>query len=115
MKGDLHPRACEAAYAAEALGSRENSGPCDKLFAASLKEDKSIIDTLAQASGVDIERFRTESLESLPRQKCKRISSLPLALMFTAPRLFFLNGRPVADRRPQAVRVLIDHLRREQP
>jgi len=111
MQGDMHPRACEAAYAAEAARKQGKFWPLhDKLIATSLKEDKSIIDTLAQASGVDIERFRAESLEESTKAKVQADIDLATRLNVHGTPSVFLNGRPVADRRPQAVRVLIDNL-----
>jgi len=111
MKGDLHPRACEAAYAAEAARKQGKFWPLhDKLFATDLEEDASIIDTLAQASGLDLQRFKSDSLEESTKAKVHADIELATRLKVSGTPTLFLNRRPVSDTRLQAVRVLIDHV-----
>ena len=116
MQGDMHPRACEAAYAAEAARKQGKFWPLhDKLFASALrKEDGSIIDTLAQDSGLDLQRFRSESLEESTKAKVHADIELATRLKVRGTPTVFLNGRPVSDRRLHAMRVLIDDVVKQQ-
>ena len=110
MKGDLHPRACEAAYAAEAARKQGKFWPLhDKLFATDLQKETNSFNSLAQASGLDLQRFEADLLEESTKAKVRSDIELAARLEVHATPTLFLNRRPVSDTRPQAVRVLIDH------
>src|SRR5262245_46741841 len=58
---DLHPRACEAAYAAEAARKQGKFWAFhDKLFATNLRDETIGLDALAQETGLDPERFKAD-------------------------------------------------------
>ena len=111
MKDNLHPKACEAAYAAEAAHKQGKFWPFhDGLFAADLYEDTDIFSSLVQALGLDLQRFEADHLEEATRAKVHSDIELAVRLDVDATPTLFLNRRRVSDTRPQAVRVLIDHV-----
>ena len=71
---------------------------------------KDIFDSLAQASGLDLKRFRADYLEEATRANVHSDIELAIRLEVDVTPTLFLNRRRVSDTRPQAVRVLIDHI-----
>ena len=64
MTVDLHPRACEAAYAAEAARKQGKFWPFhDKLFATDLRHETTSLDSLAQDLGLNLELFKADCLD----------------------------------------------------
>ena len=111
IKRDLHPKACEAAYAAHAAHVQGKFWPFhNELFAADLHKDTNIFNLLAQDLGLDLQRFEADCLEDATMAKVQYDIELALRLKVDATPTLFLNRRRVSDTRPQAVRVLIDHV-----
>ena len=114
MEDDLHPRACDAAYAAEAARRQGKFWPFhDRLFAADLGKETTSFDSLARDSGLDLERFKADCLEISTKVKVHSDIALAGRLKVHAAPTLFLNRRPVSSIRPQAVRVLIYQLLQE--
>jgi protein-disulfide isomerase len=114
VKVDLHPRACEAAYAAEAARKQGKFWPFhDKLFATDLRKETTGFDSLARDLGLDLERFNADCLDISTMAKVHSDIALGGSLKVRATPTLFLNRRPVSSIRPQAVRVLIYQLLQE--
>jgi protein-disulfide isomerase len=114
MPVDLHPRACEAAYAAEAARKQGKFWPFhDKLFATDLRSETTGLDSLAQDLGLDLERFKADSLDISTMVKVHSDIALAGRLQVRGTPNLFLNRRPVSNIRPQAVRALIHQLLQE--
>ena len=114
MEVDLHPRACEAAYAAEAARKQGRFWPFhDKLFATNLRDETTSFDSLARDSGLDPERFEADRLDILTMVKVHEDIALAGKLKIHGTPTLFLNRRLVSSIRPQAVRALIHQLLQE--
>ena len=114
MEFDLHPRACEAAYAAEAARKQGKFWPFhDKLFATNLRDEAASFDSLARDSGLDPELFETDRLDISTMLKVHSDIKLAGTLKVHGTPTLFLNRRLVPSIRPQAVRVLIHQLLQE--
>jgi protein-disulfide isomerase len=114
MEVDLHPRACDAAYAAEAARKQGKFWPFhDKLFAADLRSETTGFDSLARDVGLDLERFKADSVDISTMVKVHSDIALGGNLKVHGTPTLFLNRRPVSSIRPQAVRVLIYQLLQE--
>ena len=111
---DVHSRACEAAYAAEAARKQGKFWPFhDKLFATNLRDETIGMDALARDSGLDPERFKTDVEDISTQLKVHTDIGLAGKLQLTGTPTLFLNGRRLSSIRPQDVRVLIYHLLQE--
>jgi len=113
MSGDvnLHPRACEAAYAAEAANRQGKFWRFhDELFTRNLWIETTTIESIARDSGLDLERFETERREIPTLLKVHTDLALGGSLKLRGTPTLFLNRRPVPSIRPQDVRVLIYQL-----
>jgi len=114
MTVDLHPRACEAAYAAEAARKQGKFWQFhDKLFATNLRNEPTGFDSLARDSGLDPERFKADLLDISTMVKVHSDLALGGNLKVHGTPTLFLNRRPVSSIRPQTVRVLIYQLLQE--
>jgi len=111
MKGDLHPRACEAAYAAEAARRQGKFWPFhDKLFEIIQKEDANIYTSLAQSLGLDLQRFEADCLDEATKAKVRSDIDLGARLDVHGTPTLFLNRRRVLNIHPQAVQILLDKM-----
>jgi protein-disulfide isomerase len=113
MSGDfnLHPRACEAAYAAEAANRQGKFWRFhDELFTRNLWIETTTIESIARDSGLDLERFETDRREIPTLLKVHTDLALGGSLKLRGTPTLFLNRRPVPSIRPQDVRVLIYQL-----
>jgi protein-disulfide isomerase len=114
MTVDLHPRACEAAYAAEAARKQGKFWPFhDRLFATELRDETASLDSLARDLGLDVERFKADCLDMPTMVKVHSDIALAGKLKVHGTPTLFLNRRPVSGIRPQSVRVLINQLLQE--
>lgn len=108
---DLHPRACEAAYAAEAARKQGRFWPFhDKLFATDLRSETTGLDSLARDLGLDLERFEADRLELSTLVNVHEDIALGGKLKVHGTPTLFLNRRLLSSIRPQDVRVLIYQL-----
>lgn len=116
MKRDLHPKACEAAYAAVAAHKQGRFWPFhDKLFATDLYEDANTFTSLAEALDLDVQRFEADYPAEATKEKVYTDIELAVRLEVDATPTLFLNQRRVSDTRPQAVRILIDNVLQTKP
>ena len=114
MKINLHSRACEAAYAAEAARKQGKFWPFhDKLFAADLRLVATTFSSLARDSGLDLDRFNADRVEESTKAKVQADIELANRLKIKSTPTLFLNRRPVSSIRPQDVRLLIHRLLQE--
>jgi len=108
---DLHTRACEAAYAAEAANKQGKFWLFhDQLFAANLNQDKGIFESIAQAVGLDLQRFNVDRSRNIAGSKIQSDIELAERIKVDATPALFLNRRRIPDTRPESIRFLIDHV-----
>ncbi|MCZ6672063.1 MAG: thioredoxin domain-containing protein [Verrucomicrobia bacterium] len=116
MKRDLHPNACEAAYAAVAAHKQGRFWPFhNKLFETDLYEDANTFTSLAEASGLDVQRFEADYLAEATKEKVLADIELAVRLAVDSTPTLFLNLRRVSDTRPKVVRILIDNVLQKMP
>lgn len=116
MKRDLHPNACEAAYAAVAAHKQGRFWPFhNKLFETDLYEDANTFTSLAEASGLDVQRFEADYLSEATKEKVLADIELAVRLAVDSTPTLFLNLRRVSDTRPKVVRILIDNVLQKMP
>src|SRR5262249_20992451 len=100
-----------SAFAAEAARKQGKFWPFhDELFAADLHKGANLFSSLAEASGIDLQRFEAERLEEATRAKVGSDIELGVRLKIGATPNLFLNRRRVSDASPPAMRVLINHV-----
>ncbi|MEX1027372.1 MAG: thioredoxin domain-containing protein [Candidatus Paceibacterota bacterium] len=107
----FHPRACEAARAAEAARRQDRFWAYhDALFAANLpaNEDVSLVEVAKQV-GLDIEQFQTDRQSDAVAAKVQENVEQGVALALDGTPAVFLNSRRVYDLRLQALEFLIQH------
>ena len=108
---DLHPRACEAAAAAEAARRQDKFWPFhDALFAADLHKNPDVaLAEIAAEAGLDLEPFQTDRRSDSVAEKVQEDIEQGVALGLDGTPAVFLNGRRVYDIRLQALEFLIQH------
>ena len=110
IKRDLHPRACEAAWAAEAARRQGKFWAFhDARFAAHLDDNQSTLVSIAQAVGLDLERFDAERRDESVKAKIASDVELGNRLGVDATPSFYLNGRRVFDTRARTMQFLVAH------
>ena len=110
LKADLHPRACEAALAAEAARHQGKFWAFhDALFAADLSTREAVLEVIAGQTGLDLQRFEVDRRQETVAAKVKADVELGILLGVDGTPSVFLNGRRVYDLRPQLLKFLIAH------
>ncbi|NNF05528.1 MAG: thioredoxin domain-containing protein [Candidatus Eisenbacteria bacterium] len=105
-----HPRACQAALAAEAARYQEAFWPFhDALFAGNLRHSEEQLSSLAESLGLDLERFNEDRHSSEVNEKLTRDVALGSRLEVDATPTVFLNGRRVRSLNLRAFQVLVEH------
>jgi protein-disulfide isomerase/uncharacterized membrane protein len=107
---DLQPRACEAAWAAEAARRQGAFWPYeDALFATDLSASEATLRSGAAKAGLDRDRWEADrkSAETRRRIHSDIVQGIRLGVMETPA--VFLNGRRVPDLRLPALTFLIQH------
>ena len=108
---DLHPRACEAAAAAEAARRQGKFWRFhDALFAANLLKNKDVaLADIADEVGIDLEQFTADRRSKSAARKVQANVDQGVSLGLDGTPAVFLNGRRVYDIRLQALEFLIGH------
>ena len=105
---EMQPRACAAAYAAEAA-HRQNGfwRYHDGIFSSSLRESDDDLMQIARLSGVDIQRWDADRRSPDVQMKVKADAALGGVLGVDGTPSVFLNGRRVRNISYGALRILI--------
>lgn len=108
LETDLHPKACEAAWAAEAAHQQGKFWAFhDALYASDMSYDQNTVNLITEELRLDIKRFEAD--KSLEATKTKVKSDVEQAIrlgVFYTPAIF-LDGRYVLDLRPGVLEFLI--------
>ncbi len=108
MNVDRHPRACEAARAAEAARRQGKFWPFhDGLYASELDASEATLQQIAQEAGLNLKRFEADRRAPTTMAKVKSDIELGSRLGVNGTPTVFLNGRRVKHRSPRALQVLI--------
>jgi protein-disulfide isomerase/uncharacterized membrane protein len=107
LKEDLHPRACEAAWAAEAARRQDKFWAFhDALFAANLNTDVAV-EGVARQVGLDPAQFEADRERDDARAKVKADLELGIRLGVDETPAIFVNGRRAPDVRLQSLQMFI--------
>jgi uncharacterized membrane protein len=107
LKEDLHPRACEAAWAAEAARRQGKFWSFhDALVAANLNADVAIADVAEQA-GLDLAQFESDRGGNDVRARVKADLELGIRLGVDETPAIFVNGRRAPDVRMRSLQLFI--------
>ncbi len=107
---DLHPRACEASWAAEAARRQDRFWPIhDALFATNLGDTENTLEAIAEEAGLDLERFNAERTDDTVKVKVASDIELGILLGLDGTPAAYLNGRRVFDTRAQTLQFLVAH------
>lgn len=107
LKEDLHSRACEAAWAADAARRQGRFwGFHDALFAANLNAD-TVIAEVAEQVGLDVAQFESDRGGEDVRTRVKADLELGIRLGVDETPAIFVNGRRAPDVRMQSLQLFI--------
>jgi protein-disulfide isomerase/uncharacterized membrane protein len=111
MKRNLHARACDSAYAAEAARRQGQFWTFhDKLFELGVGTDTNVFRAAARSVGLDVERFEADRSDEGIKSKVRADMELAARLDVHGTPTLFLNKRRVPNIHPQAVKILVEHL-----
>jgi protein-disulfide isomerase len=106
---DMHIRACEAAYAAEAaLKQGKFWNYHDALFGSDLLANPDIFRSLAGSLGMNLQQFEQDRQDQATKAKVRADIDLGIRVGVNATPSLYLNKRRILDVRPDVVRYLID-------
>ncbi|WP_426671115.1 vitamin K epoxide reductase family protein [Mucilaginibacter sp. McL0603] len=110
MTKDLHPRACEAALAAEAARRQGKFWSFhNELFATDLNNIHKTVSLIALKLNLNTQRFENDRVGDSAISKVKRNIDLAIRLGVSATPTVFLDGRRVNDIRFQSLQILINY------
>ncbi|MBL7224458.1 MAG: thioredoxin domain-containing protein [Candidatus Brocadiae bacterium] len=109
LKGKLHPKACEAAQAAEAAREQGQFWPFHDAVLMPRSGGKKTLKAMVEELGLDFGRFDAHRRGDAGLAKIKADIDLGICLGVDGTPSVFLNGRRVYDTREQALRFLIGH------
>ena len=110
VKRDLHPRSCEAAWAAEAARRQGRFWTFhDALFAPDLSYGQNTVSLIAKELGLDLQRFEADRTGEAAMAKVKSDVELGVHLGVDSTPAIFLNDRRVYDFRTETLEFLINH------
>jgi len=105
---DRHPRACEAAFAAEAAKLQGKFWEFhDAVFASNLNSAEVTFQQIAREAGLDVARFETDLGREEVVAKVKADIELGLRLSVDGTPTVFLNGRRAPDIRRETLKYLL--------
>lgn len=105
---DRHPRACEAAWAAEAARRQGNFWPFhDGLFASDLDASEETLQRIAQEAGLNMVQFEVDRRAQATRQKILSDINTGSRLGVRGTPSVFLNGRRLNNRSRSVLQLLI--------
>lgn len=107
---DLHPRACEAAFAAEAARKQGKFWSFhDALFATDLNNSHKTVSLIALKLGLNSLRFENDRTGDSAMARVEKNINLAIKLGVKATPTVFLNGRVVNDLRFASLQILINN------
>ena len=110
LERDLHPDACEWAWAADAARRQGKFWPVhDAFFASEEKDLRSILNALAAQSGLDLVRFDKDVSADATRAKIRLDVDLGNRLGVDGTPSVFLNGHRIRTTRMRSIAFLIEH------
>jgi protein-disulfide isomerase len=109
VKQELHPRACEAAQAAEAAHKQGKFWTFHEAVFMPQSKERLTLQDLINELGLDAERFDADRKAEATLAKIKADIDLGIALGIDGTPSVFINGRRVYDTRSQALQYLIGH------
>lgn len=105
---DRHPRACKAAYAAEAAKLQGKFWEFhDAVFASNLNSEEVTFQQIARQAGLDVARFESDLGREEVVAKVKADIELGLRLSVDETPTVFLNGRRAPDIRSETLQYLL--------
>jgi protein-disulfide isomerase len=109
LNRDLHPQACEAAYAAEAARRQGKFWPFhDELFVPGVEFDGDTLRSIAESLDLDVQRFETERLDQKTQAKVRSDIALARQLEVRGTPTLFLNKRRLPNINSRAVKILVE-------
>jgi len=109
VKRELHPKACEAAQAAEAAHAQGKFWAFHEAVFMPQSKEKRTLKDLIQDLGLDADRFEAERKGDTTLAKVQADIDLGIKLGIDGTPSVFINGRRVYDTRAQALQYLITH------
>ncbi len=110
LKVDMQPRACAAAWAAEAANRQKAFWPYhDFLFKYSLEASDAMLRADARAAGLDLQLWDRDRRSESVRSKTRSDIELGNNLRIEGTPTVFLNGRRVVDFGLPTLEILIRH------
>jgi protein-disulfide isomerase len=107
---DVHPRACEAAFAAEAARKQEKFWEYhNSLFITNLSYFSKNVCSLADSLGLNHEKFERDRTSTEAMAKIKRTTTLANDLGVSGTPTVFLNGRQIKNFGLPSVKSLIEY------
>lgn len=107
---DLHGRACESAWAAEAARRQGKFWSLhDALFASDLRGSETTMESVAARTDLDIVRWRADFERDSTKEKIASDVKLAIRLRVDSTPAVFLSGRRVYDLRAETLQHLIAH------
>jgi protein-disulfide isomerase len=108
LSADMQPRACAAAYAAEAARRQNAFWPFhDRLFASSLLASEDILQNAARTSGLDVAKWDLDRNSSDVRLKVMADAAFGKLLGIEGTPSIFINGRKAVTPNRLLLSVLI--------
>jgi protein-disulfide isomerase len=109
MGHDLHPQACEAAYAAEAARKQGKFWEFhDAVFAADLSRGDEVLVSIAADIGLDTGQFNSDRNAKETIDKVRSDTDLANTLGVNATPTTFWNGRQVRGLNPELAQLLME-------
>jgi uncharacterized membrane protein/predicted DsbA family dithiol-disulfide isomerase len=109
VKKELHPRACEAAWAAEAAREQGKFWEFHEVLFKPRSEGKMTLRPLAEHLGLNLDRFEAYRRGDTALAKVQADIDLGIRLGVDGTPSVFINGRRVYDTRGRALQFLIAH------
>jgi protein-disulfide isomerase len=108
MRVDMQPRACAAAWAAEAANLQKAFWRYhDGLFSESLQDSEEMLKATARGAGLDLERWEQDRQSAAVQSKISRDAELGARLGVQGTPTVFLNGRRIKNPTLAVLEVLI--------
>ncbi|MFK7907553.1 MAG: thioredoxin domain-containing protein [Chitinophagales bacterium] len=109
IQGDLHPNACQAAFAAQAAHNQgQFSAFHDRLFQSNLQEADYLV--WAEEMEMDVKQFEEDYKSEASSQKIRQDIELANTLEVEGTPSVFINGRKIKNANPQNIELLIGEL-----
>jgi protein-disulfide isomerase len=117
IKNDMQPRACEAAWAAQAAGQQDLFWPFhDRLFDSDLMAEETTLKNVARDTKLDLEKWQADRQSEDVKAKLERDIALGILLGVDETPSVFLNGRRLRPYRPAVLEFLIkEELKKSAP